>query len=218
MAVKQKPGRKPRKSRAARAEPGPRRQPRARAPRPPPLTLRQELLLLARGGARSVRQAFLALLVIGSIAGLAFVAWSLRPIPSYASEDVTAGSPFDVTFRVENRNPWFALSNLRISCVVAHVRASGMEPTMIGANDVRLPAGSAPGLEPGAAGTFACPFRTLIGHPVNDDPGIAQRAEIYFRSEYDLPLFGSFRITDNSARFFLNTRLLPPRWTSKPAG
>ncbi len=175
-------------------------------------------MLLARGGARSIQQALLAVLVIGAIAGLAFGVWSLRPTPSYASEDVTAGSPFDVAFRVENKNPWFPLSNLRISCVVAHVRASGMEPTMIGANDLRLPAGPAAGLEPGEAGTFACPFRTLIGHPINDDPGVAQRAEIYFRAEYDLPLLGTFRITDNSARFFLNTRLLPPRWTSKPPG
>ena len=217
MAAKQKPGRKPRKSGVTRSTPGPRRQPRAQAPRLPPPTLRQELLLLARGGVRSVQQVLLALVVVGLLAGVGFGAWSLRPTPSYSSEDVTAGSPFDVTFRVKNRNPWFALSNLRISCVVAHVRASGMQPTLIGANDVRFPAGSALGLEPGESATFTCPFRTLIGHPINDDPGVAQRAEIYFRGEYDLPLFGSFRITDNSARFFLNTRLLPPRWTSKPS-
>ena len=216
MAAKQKPRRKPGESSAARSKPGPRRQSRARVPRPPPLTLRQELLLLARGGARSVQQAFLTLLVIGFIAGVAFVAWSLRPTPSYSSGDVTSGSPFDVTFRVENKNPWFALSKLKISCVVAHVRASGMEPTMIGANDLRFPAGHLSGLEPGESATFTCPFRTLIGHPINDDPGVAQRAEIYFRGEYDVPLFGSFRITDNSAHFILNTHLLPPRWTSKP--
>ncbi len=175
-------------------------------------------MLLARGGARSIQQAVLALLVIGLLVGVAFGAWSLRPTPSYASGDVTVGSPFDVTFRVENKNPWFALSNLKISCVVAHVRASGMEPTMIGATDVRFPAGGASGLEPGETGTFTCPFRTLIGHPINDDPGVAQRSEIYFRATYDLPLLGSFRITDNSAHFILNTRLLPPRWTGKPPG
>ena len=174
--------------------------------------------MLARGGARSVQQAILVMLVIGLLAGVAFGAWSLRPTPSYVSGDVTAGSPFDVTFRVENKNPWFALANLKINCVVAYVRASGMEPTMIGATDVRFPAGGASGLEPGEAGTFTCPFRTLIGHPINDDPGVAQRAEIYFRATYDLPLFGAFRITDNSAHFILNTRLLPPRWTSTPPG
>lgn len=175
-------------------------------------------MLLAQGGARSVQQAVLALLVIGLLAGVAFGVWSLRPTPSYSSGDVTAGSPFDVTFRVENKNPWFALANLKVSCVLAHVRASGMEPTMIGANDVRFPVGSVSGLEPGGSATFTCPFRALISHPINDDPGIAQRAEIYFRGEYDVPLFGSFRITDNSAHFFLNTRVLPPRWTSKPPG
>lgn len=170
---------------------------------------------MARGGARSIRQAFVALLVIGLLAGVAFGVWSLRPTPSYSSEDLTTGSAFDVVFRVENKNPWFALSNLKISCVVAHVRASGMEPTMIGATNVRFPAGAS-GLEPGESAAFTCPFRTLIGHPINDDPSVAQRAEIYFRAEYDVPLSGSFRITDNSAHFSLNTHLLPPRWTSKP--
>ena len=170
---------------------------------------------MARGGARSIQQAILVLLIIGLLVGVGFGAWSLRPSPSYASGDVTVGSPFDVTFRAENTSPWFAMANLKISCVVAHVRASGMEPTMIGATDVRFLASGASGLEPGEAATFTCPFRTLIGHPVNDDTGVAQRSEIYFRASYDLPLLGTFRITDNSARFFLNTRLLPPRWTSK---
>jgi hypothetical protein len=174
------------------------------------------LLLMARSGAQSARRAFLALTIIGMIAGVALTAWSLRPTPSYSSGEVTVGSPFDVTFRAENRNPWFALANLRIICVLAHVRASGMAPTLIDATDVRFPIGEASGLEPGQSATFTCPYRTLIGHPINDDLGITQRAEIYFRGEYDLPLFGSFRITDNSAPFFLNTRLLPPRWTSKP--
>ena len=216
MATKQKSRRKPRENGSTRARSGSRRQSRSRTSLPPPLTLRQELLLLARGGAQSVRQAFLALVVVGMVAGIALGVWSLRPVPSYSSEDVTAGSPFDVTFQVENRNPSFALSNLRVSCVLAHVRASGIPPTLIEANDVRFPTGTVAGLEPGQSATFTCPFRSLIGHPINDDPGVAKRAEIYFRSEYDLPLFGSFRMTDNSAPFFLNTRLLPPRWASKP--
>jgi hypothetical protein len=175
---------------------------------------------MARGGARSIWQIFLALIVIGGISGVAYIAWSQRPIPTYASEDVTSGSPFDVTFRIENKDPSFALANLRVSCVLDHVRASGMEPTLIAANDLRFPAGAASGLEPGQSATFTCPFRSLIGHPINEDPGIAQRSEIYFRAEYDLPLpawLRAFRITDNSAPFFLNTRLLPPRWTSKPS-
>ena len=173
---------------------------------------------MARGGARSLQQAFLTVVVLGVLAGAGFAVWSLRPVPTYTSEDVTAGSPFDVTFRVDNKSPWFALSNLKISCVLAHVRASGLEPALIAAKDVRFPAGSASRLEPGESATFTCPFRSLIPHPINDDPGIAQRSEIYFRGEYDVPFFGSFRITDNSARFSLNTRVLPPRWTSKPPG
>ncbi len=176
---------------------------------------------MARGGARSVRQALLALLVVCGIGGFVYVAWSQRPIPNYASEDVTSGSPFDVTFRVENKNPNFALANLKVSCVLDHVRASGMEPTLIVANNLRFPQGTTASLEPGQSATFNCPFRSLIGHPINEDPGIAQRSEIYFRAEYDLPLptvLRLFRITDNSAPFFLNTRLLPPRWTAKPPG
>ena len=43
-------------------------------------------------------------------------------------------------------------------------------------------------------------------------------AEIYFRVEYDLPVVGSFRLTDNRGPFILNTRLLPPRWTGKTGG
>lgn len=171
---------------------------------------------MARSGLRSARQVILALVILLMLAGVALGVWSLRPTPSYSSADLTAGSPFDVTFRVENRNPWFPLANLRISCVLAHVRASGIPPTLIRANDVRFQAGSGSGLEPGESATFTCPFRTLIGHPINEDPAVAQRAEIYFRGEYDIPLLGSFRMSDNSVPFFLNTRVLPPRWTSKP--
>jgi hypothetical protein len=216
MAPKQKSRRKPRESGPARSRPGSRRQSRSRAALPPPLTLQQELLLMVRSGLRSARQMVMALVVLVLLAGMALGVWSLRPTPSYSSEDLTAGSPFDVTFRVENKSPWFALANLKISCVLAHVRASGIPPTLIGANDVRFQAGNGSGLEPGESATFTCPFRTLIGHAINDDPAIAQRAEIYFRGQYDVPLLGSLRMSDNSVPFFLNTRVLPPRWTSKP--
>ena len=87
---------------------------------------------------------------------------------------------------------------------------------MIAANDLRFPAGAAAGLEPGQSAAFTCPFRSLIGHPINEDPAVAQRAEIYLRSEYDVELFRAFRITDYSAHFVLDTHFLPPRWTSKP--
>ncbi len=180
------------KSSARPARPRKRRQPTA--PEPPPLPFDQELLQLARSG----------------------------PIPTFSSADVAAGSPFDATFQVENRNSWLGLANLKISCVLAQVRASPIsptmvDPTMVDATNVRFAGKQANGLEPGESGTFTCPFQVALT-PTKDDPGIAQRAEIYFRSEYDLPLIGSLRLTDNSARFSLNTRLLPPRWTSKPNG
>lgn len=171
---------------------------------------------MAHGGAQSLAQMLRALLVIALIAGAATGLWLLRPVPSYSSDDVTAGSSFDVTFRVENKDLWFPLSNLKISCVLAEVRATPMTPTLIAATNVKLAANGASGLEPGEAGTFTCPFHAFMEHQTKDDPGIATRAEIYFRSEYDLPRLGWFRLTDNSARFFLDTRLLPPRWVSKP--
>jgi hypothetical protein len=129
---------------------------------------------------------------------------------------VSTGSAFDVTFRVENRDSWFALSNLKLICVLAEVRASTIAPLSVEASNVHL-AGKLPsGLEPGESGTFTCPFRAALAPQDRDDRGVPQRAEIYFRSQYDLPLIGSPRLADSSARFTLNTRLLPPRWTMKP--
>ncbi len=220
MATKPKAKKKTnsKKSAPAATRSGPPRQSRARVrPLPPPrLTLKQELMMMARDGARSLERLFLTLIVLMVVAGAAFGAWSLRPIPSYSSEEVKDGSPFDVTFKVENKDPWFALANLKVGCVLDHVRASGLPPTLLEATDVRFPSRTATDLEPGESATFSCPYRMLIGHPINDDPGIVQRSEIYFQAKYDLPLIGSIRLTDNSARFFLNTRLLPPCWTSKP--
>lgn len=172
---------------------------------------------MARSGARSLRTLLVVLFVMAGIAGIGVVLWSLRPTPSYSSEAVEEGSPFDVTFRVENRNRWFALADLEINCVLAHVRASGTPPTMIEATDLRFPTAGARGLAPGETAIFTCPFRTFIDHPIYQDAGVAQRAEIYFRARYALPVVG-WRITDNSPNFFLNTRLLPPRWTARPPG
>ncbi|TAJ83800.1 hypothetical protein [Reyranella sp.] len=220
MATKPKAKKKTNSKKSASAAPrsGPPRQSRARVRPPPPprLTLKQELMMMARDGARSLERLFLTLIVLMVVAGLTFGAWSLRPIPSYSSEEVKDGSPFDVTFKVENKDPWFPLANLKVGCVLDHVRASGLPPTLLEATDVRFSSRTTTGLEPGESATFTCPYRMLIGHPINDDPGIVQRSEIYFQAKYDLPLIGSIRLTDNSARFFLNTRLLPPRWTSKP--
>lgn len=171
---------------------------------------------MAHGGARSLARLVGALLVIALLAGGAAGLWLLRPVPSYSSDDVTAGSPFDVTFRVENKDAWFPLANLKISCVLAHVRAEPIAPTLIEATNVRFPTADARGLEPGESATFTCPFLSFLEHQVKDDPGVATRAEIYFRSAYDVPLLERFRLTDNSARFFLDTRVLPPRWVGKP--
>ena len=179
------------------------------------LTPQQELLLLARDGARSFGQVLLAFVVLGGVAGGAWAVWSVRPAPSYSSEGLAAGSPFDVTFKLENESPWFALSNLSITCVVDHVRASGVPPTAAPATRVRF-AGNGTSLEPGQSATFRCPFRDVIGHTMNDDPDIVRRSEVYFRAEYDVPFVQSFRMTDNSAHFAFDTRVLPPRWMPKP--
>ena len=217
MARKQS---KPAPRGSARA-PGPQKRRSRRAPVPPPLPFDQELLQLAKGAAGTLKSVFLTLLVLAALAGTAAGLWALRPSPVFSSDGVVTGSPFDVTFRVENRDPWFILSNLKIGCVLAQVRASPNSPTMVDpamvdAINLRL-AGKQPNvLEPGESGTFSCPFRADLIEVTSDDPGIAQRAEIYFRSQYDLPLIGSLRITDDSARFVLNTRVLPPRWTRKP--
>lgn len=169
---------------------------------------------MARGGAHSLQRLLVTVIVIALLGAAAFGAWSLRPLPGYSSEDVLAGSPFDVAFRVENTSPWFALANLKVSCVLAHVRASGIPPTLIDSVDAQFPTEAAH-LEPGQSASFRCPFRSLIGHPITRDAEIVQRAEIYFHSKYDAPLLDALRITDNSDHFFLNTRLLPPRWTSR---
>lgn len=220
MATKQKSKKKTdsKKKASAVSKSGPPRQPRTRIrpPPPPTSTLKQELMVMARDGAQSLERLFMTLIVLMVMAGMAFGAWSLRPVPSYASDDVKDGSPFDVTFTVENKDSWFALANLKVGCVLDHVRASGLPPTLLEATDVRFSSRTGTGLEPGESATFTCPFRSLIGHPINDDPGIAQRSEIYFQAKYDLPLVGSIRLTDNSTPYFLNTRLLPPRWTKKP--
>jgi hypothetical protein len=174
------------------------------------------LLQLAKSAAGTLQRALLTLLVLAVLIGAAAGLWALRPSPTFSSEDLATGSSFDVMFRVENTDPWLTLSNLKISCVLAHVRALPIEPTMVEATNVRLSGKEANGLAPGESGTFTCPFRGALTELTNDDPGIAQRAEIYFRFEYDLPLIGSLRVKDNSPRFFLNTRVLPPRWTRMP--
>lgn len=181
----------------------------------PPPSLQQGLIELASDSARSFLWVSVTLAIIAAIAAAAFGIWSLRPIPSYASEGVEAGSPFGVTFRVENTNAWFPLSNLRIRCVLAHGGAPEMPS--VGASDLRFPSGASD-LEPGQSATFKCPFPPPPGSANGDELGVALRSEIYFHSEYDLPVVRSFRVTSNKGPFILNTRFLPPRWTGKPMG
>lgn len=211
----------------ARKTAGARPAPRARRPaRPalPPPSLRLELLAMARGGARWLLGLGVTLFVLAGLAGLGAGVWSLRPTPVFSSEAAEEGSPFDTLFKAENTSTWLPLANLKLSCVLAHVRAAGIEPTIVEAEAVTLPAGPAAaeirGLPPGGTATFRCPFRALIGHPINQDVEVAKRAEIYFRATYDVPLlrpllgesFAFLRIPDDSGHFFLDRRLLPPRW------
>jgi hypothetical protein len=172
-------------------------------------------LAVVRTGGRSLRGLAITCVFALIFAGIAFGAWSLRPVPVYSSQELRQGSAFDVTFRIVNSHAWLALPNLKVDCVLDHVRTSRMPPTRLGATGLLLPPG-ATGIEPGQSATFTCPFRNLIGHAVNDDPGVVQRSEIYFRATYSLPGFADLRWAEDSPRFVLNTRTLPPRWTPKP--
>ncbi len=172
--------------------------------------------MMARSGMQSLQSLIVFLAVLVVIAGVGIGAWAMRPVPGYASEEQKAGSPFDAIFTAENTSPWFAMKGLKFACVLDHVRASGREPTLVEATDVRFPAGSSE-LKPGEQATFRCPFRALFGlPPLNEDYGVVQRSQIYFHASYDLPFIGTIRLSDNSAPFVLNTRLLPPRWTNRP--
>ncbi len=192
-----------------KARPAPRR-PRSRTQAPaiePPL--RQGLLEMATIGAQSFVWLVLVVAGMAAVAGAGFAVWSLRPVPAYSSEGVEVGTPFDVAFRIENTSPWFPLSHLRISCWLTYSGAPDLPPTR--ASEVR---DLGTGLGPGEAATFKCPFPAALR--TTDEVGVATRAEIYFRSEYDVPFAGSFRLSDNRGPFVLNTKLLPPRWTGKP--
>ncbi len=111
------------------------------------------------------------------------------------------------------------MKGLKLSCVLDHVRASGREPTLIEATDVRFPAGSAAELKPGESATFKVPVPRAV-RPAAAQPRTQRRPlrpDLLPRVD-ELPFFGSICLSDNSVPFALNTRLLPPRWTSKPEG
>ena len=169
------------------------------------LPLQQGLVEMATIGAQSLLWLVTVIAGLVVLAGAAFGVWSLRPVPAYSSDQVTMGSPFAVTFRVDNTSEWFAISHLKIRCVVAGVDAPDMPPVDVDMS--RFPAR----LEPGEQATFTCPFRAAA------DQEVALRSEIYFRSEYDVPGWATFKLRANGGPFVLNAKLLPPRWTAKPA-
>ncbi len=74
--------------------------------------LQQGLLEMATVGAQSFLWLATVVAIFAGLAGAAFGIWSLRPLPAYSSERVTAGSAFAATFRVENVSAWFPLAHL----------------------------------------------------------------------------------------------------------
>ena len=177
------------------------------------IPLQQGLREFAREGAHSLFWVAFAFAVIVIGAGLALAAWSLRPIPEYASEGIESGSPFDVVFRVRNASAWFPLSHPKISCILTYAGEPDLPP--VPASDVKFPPGSSFQLEPGEEATFRCPFRTALRGILTDELGTGLKSELYFRNTYDLPLGGSLHLTDSRGPFVLNAKLLPPRWTTK---
>src|SRR5687768_13044752 len=170
MSTKRKPARRGKKN--APAAKGPRA--RRRSPVVAELPLQQGLLAMARIGAQSFLWLTTVVVIIAGVAGAAFGIWSLRPIPAYSSEGITAGSAFAATFRVENASAWFPLSRLKIRCSLARVETLEMPP--VEADTSRIPAR----LEPSQSATFTCPFRAAPGSSANEDLEMALRSEIYF--------------------------------------
>jgi hypothetical protein len=200
--TKRKPAGRGRKSSPAAKGPSRSRERPTLVAEPP---LQQGLLEMATVGAQSLLWLTMVVAILAALAGAAFGIWSLRPVPVYLAERVKAGSPFAVTFWVENGSTWFPLSHLKIHCALARLETLEMPP--VEADMSRIPER----LEPGQSATFTCPFRGT-----SDDLDVALRTELYLRSEYDEPVFGAFRLTDTRGPLVLNTRLLPPRWTAKP--
>lgn len=190
----------------------------ARPPSPPPLPYDQQLKQAARSLAVPIWQVLNGIIIAAALVGVLLGLWLLRPTPTFSSVEVSTGSPFDVRFRIVNDSAFATLGNLRIGCMLASLRGTGLTDTMVAATDLTFATPGANQLAPGEAATFACPFHAGIPQLGRNDPGAAQRAEIYFHSKYDLPpLPGWIPVTANSAKFIVNTQFLPPRWTIKPS-
>jgi hypothetical protein len=204
MSTKRRPAKRGGKNSKAAKKPRSRRQAPGQSPAAvAELPVQQGLLEMAAIGAQSVLWLATLLVSAAALAGVGFGLWSLRPVPAYSSDRVTIGSAFAVTFRIENTSAWFPLAHLKIRCAVEGVDAPDLPP--VEADTSRIPTQ----LKPGEQATFTCPFHAA-------DPEVAQRSELYFRSEYDLLVLDSLRLRDNRGPFVINTRLLPPRWTAKP--
>jgi hypothetical protein len=104
--------------------------------------LQEGLVEMATIGAQSVLWLFLAVGILAAVAGVAVLAWSLRPVPVYLSERVKRGSPFDVEFWIENSSSWFGMSHLSISCVLTYPGTPDLSPTPV--TDVQLPGKPSP--------------------------------------------------------------------------
>jgi hypothetical protein len=167
---------------------------------------------MATIGAESFSWLVLAFASLAIVAGLAYGVWSLRPLPSYSSDAVALDTPLDVTFTVENTG-WFPLRRMKLTCILMQPGTSDM-PT-VAASDLRLPEGSSSVLQPDASATFKCPFRAMLGGSNDHQLSVASRSDIFFRVQYDAPFVESLRLTDERGPYFLNTHLLPPRWTAK---
>ena len=115
--------------------------------------LQQGLIEMATIGAQSFLWLVMVVAIMAALAGAAFGIWSLRPVPVYLAERVKAGSPFAVTFWVENCSAWFPISHLKITCALARLETLEMPP--VEADMSRIP----DRLEPGQSATFTCPFR-----------------------------------------------------------
>lgn len=205
---KRKPAPKGRKKRPAAKKARPRK------PIPvPELPLQQGLIEMATVGAESFSWVILMLAGLAVVGGLAFGAWSQRPIPSYSSDAVALDTPLDVAFTIQNTSPWFPIRHLKLSCLLMQPGMTNMPA--IPASDLHLPADNASTLPPDGSATFKCPFRAALGGSGDYQLNAALRSNVFFRMEYDLPVVGSLRVTDERGPYALDTRLLPPRWTAK---
>jgi len=190
--------------------------PRRRMQTPPPMReipLDQGLRALGAEGARTLFSALLAFAVLAAIAGGAFLAWNLRPMPEYTSDAIQAGSPFDVTFHVRNASEWFTLARPVVACQLTY--AGQPEGPPITATDVTFTPGEGSRFAPGETASFKCPLRATLPDNRADELTTALRSQLVFRLSYDLPFGLSRRMTEKSVPFVLDTKQLPPRWTEK---